>query len=173
MSEGDIRRTKILEILRSSKQAVTGTELAKQLGVSRQIVVQDIALLRATDKNILSTNKGYILFIENENALCRRRTYKVKHTNKQIPDELNTIVDNGGHILDVVVEHDSYGQIAADLIIYSRADVQAFVEKVEKFRTNPLCTLTDGIHFHTVEAGTEEILDRIELELNAKGYLLK
>lgn len=68
MSEGDIRRTKILEILRSSKQAVTGTELAKQLGVSRQIVVQDIALLRATDKNILSTNKGYILFIENENA---------------------------------------------------------------------------------------------------------
>ena len=66
MSEGDIRRTKILEILRSSKQAVTGTELAKQLGVSRQIVVQDIALLRATDKNILSTNKGYILFIENE-----------------------------------------------------------------------------------------------------------
>lgn len=76
MSEGDIRRTKILEILRSSKQAVTGTELAKQLGVSRQIVVQDIALLRATDKNILSTNKGYILFIENENALCRRRTYK-------------------------------------------------------------------------------------------------
>ena len=71
MSEGDIRRTKILEILRSSKQAVTGTELAKQLGVSRQIVVQDIALLRATDKNILSTNKGYILFIENDTALCR------------------------------------------------------------------------------------------------------
>ena len=65
----------------------------------------------------------------------------MKHTNKQIPDELNTIVDNGGHILDVVVEHDIYGQIAADLIIYSRADVQAFVEKVEKFRTNPLCTL--------------------------------
>ena len=172
MSEGDARRTKILEILHNNRQPLSGTELAKQLGVSRQVVVQDIALLRATDKNILSTNKGYILFTEKENPV-HRRTYKVKHTNKQISDELNTIVDNGGHILDVVVEHDIYGQIAADLMIHSRADVQTFVEKVERFQTNPLCRLTDDIHFHTVEAESEAILDRIEFELNAKGYLLK
>ena len=172
MSEGSIRRSKILEILHSSIQPVSGTELAKQFGVSRQIVVQDIALLRATDENILSTNKGYILITGNKNIVRSRRIYKVKHTEEQIQDELNTIVDNGGHILDVVVEHDIYGQIAADLIMHSRADIKAFVEIAERYQTNPLCRLTNNVHFHTVEADTEEILDRIETELNAKGYLL-
>lgn len=173
MLEGDIRRNRILEILHSELQPVSGTELAGRLGVSRQVIVQDIALLRATDKNILSTNKGYILFTEIQSKVRKRRTYKVKHKDEEILDELNTIVDNGGKILDVVVEHDIYGQIAADLIINSRADAEAFVKRVEKYQTNPLCKLTDGIHFHTVEADMEEILDRIENELNKKGYLIK
>ena len=75
--------------------------------------------------------------------------------------------------MDVVVEHDIYGQIAADLIINSRADAEAFVRKVEQYKTNPLCRLTDGIHFHTVEAENERILDCIGEELKKKGYLLK
>ena len=70
------------------------------------------------------------------------------------------------------VEHEIYGQIAADLIINSRTDAEAFVKKVEEYRTSPLCRLTGGVHFHTVEADGEEILDRIENELNKKGYLL-
>ncbi len=172
MLEGDARREGILEILHSEQQPVSGTELAGRLGVSRQVIVQDIALLRATDKNILSTNKGYILFMEKQNAVKKRRTYKVKHEDEEIQDELNTIVDNGGRVRDVVVEHEIYGQIAADLIINSRADAEAFVRKVEKYRTSPLCSLTGGVHFHTVEADAEEILDRIENELNKRGYLL-
>lgn len=171
--EGDTRREKILEILHEEKSPVSGTELAVKLGVSRQVIVQDIALLRATNKNILSTNKGYILFVENENGNKRKRTYKVKHKDEEILDELNTVVDFGGKVIDVVVEHDIYGQIAVDLIINSRADAEAFVKKLEKYKTKPLNDLTHGVHFHTVEADSEEILDRIEAALGKKGYLIK
>lgn len=171
--EGDKRRNRILEILHDENQPVSGTELAAKLGVSRQVIVQDIALLRATNKNILSTNKGYILFVEKQGTERKKRTYKVKHKDEEILDELNTIVDFGGKVVDVVVEHAIYGQIAADLIINSRADAEAFVKKVEKNKTKPLNNLTHGLHFHTVEADTEDILNQIENELNKKGYLIK
>ena len=88
-------------------------------------------------------------------------------------DELYAIVDHGGQIRDVAVEHGIYGQIATDLIINSRADAEAFVERTQEYRTSPLCRLTGGIHFHTVEADTDEILNRVEAELNSKGYLMK
>lgn len=169
--EGDARRKTILEILHKESLPVSGTELAGRLGVSRQVIVQDIALLRATDKNILSTNKGYVLFVEESNR--KRRTFKVKHADEAILDELNTIVDFGGKILDVVVEHDIYGQISADLIINSRADADAFVKQTLKYKTKPLNDLTYGVHFHTVEADSEAILDRIGDALQNKGYLIK
>lgn len=171
--EGDARRKKILEILYNEGTPVSGTELAGRLGVSRQVIVQDIALLRAVNKNILSTNKGYILFVEKTSINRKKRTYKVKHKDEEILDELNTIVDFGGRILDVVVEHDIYGQISVDLIVNSRADAEAFVKSVAKYKTKPLNDLTHGLHFHTVEADSEEILDKIENELNKKGYLIK
>lgn len=171
--DGDKRRKRILEILHKEIQPISGTELSGMLGVSRQIIVQDIALLRATDKNILSTNKGYILFVEKLNANRKKRTYKVKHKDEDILDELNTIVDFGGKILDVVVEHNIYGQIAVDLIINSRADAEAFMKDIIKYKTKPLNDLTHGIHYHTVEADAEDVLERIENELDRKGYLIK
>lgn len=170
--EGDERRHKILEILHNGEGPVSGTELARKLGISRQVIVQDIALLRATDKNILSTNKGYVLFDVRKDVGRKKRAYKVKHTDEEILDELYTIVDFGGKVRDVVVEHGIYGQISAELIINSRADAEAFVKKVEKYKTKPLNNLTHGIHFHTVEADTEEILDNIEEKLTEKGYCL-
>lgn len=171
--EGDARRKRILEILHEEKLPISGTELAGKLGVSRQVIVQDIALLRAVDKNILSTNKGYILFVEKTGMDRKKRTYKVKHKDGEIPDELNTIVDFGGRILDVVVEHDIYGQISVDLIINSRADAESFVRSITRYNTKPLNDLTNGLHYHTVEADTEDILDKIENELYKKGYLIK
>ncbi len=172
MMEGDERRKKILGILREESAPVSGTGLARMLGVSRQVIVQDIALLRATDKNILSTNKGYLLFDAGQGMGRKRRAFKVKHQDEEILDELNTIVDFGGKVRDVVVEHGIYGQISADLIINSRADAEAFVKKVEEYKTKPLNDLTHGVHFHTVEADSEEILDRIGKELEKKGYLI-
>lgn len=168
--DGKERREKIVELLSSTTDAISGTELAKRLGVSRQVVVQDIALLRATNKNIISTTRGYMLYVAEEQKA--KRCFMVKHSTDQIEDELCTIVDNGGKVLDIIVMHDIYGQIQTDLIIKTRQDVYDFMEKIRARKTVPLKELTDGIHLHTVEADTEYVLDCIEKELQQKGYLI-
>lgn len=165
------RRERIMDILKSRTGAVSGTELAGILGVSRQIIVQDIALLRAKNKDILSTNKGYLLFREEESKNCFQRTIKVKHDREDTRDELYTIVDLGGRLLDVVVEHEMYGQITVDLMIHSRMDVDLFLEQAANTKDRLLNNLTRGIHFHTIEADTEERLDMIEEKLREKGYV--
>ncbi|MDD6810767.1 MAG: transcription repressor NadR [Lachnospiraceae bacterium] len=170
--EGDTRRKKIMEILQQKSQPVSGTELAGMMGVSRQIIVQDIALLRTSYKNILSTNKGYLLYESVSRPQYCRRSFKVKHGNEEIRQELNLIVDAGARVLDVVVEHNIYGQIMVDLIINNRTDVDAFVRQVEENKTKPLNELTDGVHFHTIEAEREEILDEVEKRLKEAGFLL-
>ena len=171
MMSGKERREEILQRITNSKTPVSGAALAKSCEVSRQVIVQDIALLRATNKNILSTNKGYVLYApEPENSRVKR-SFAVSHTKEQIRDELYTIVDYGGHVLDVVVAHDIYGQIMVDLILNNRLDVDEFVERIEKSKSRPLNVLTDGEHWHTVEAESEKVLDRIEEKLNEKGYL--
>ncbi len=170
--EGEQRRAQITALLTGSAEPISGTELARKMHVSRQVIVQDIALLRAGNKNILSTNKGYIIFAAPDEKKAIRRTFKVRHTDEQIRDELNTFVDLGGRVLDVVVEHEIYGQINVDLILHSRADVNAFVTKLKQTGNRPLNELTHGVHFHTIEADREEVLDAIEAELSAKGYLM-
>ncbi|MDF2474441.1 MAG: Helix-turn-helix type 11 domain protein [Anaerocolumna sp.] len=168
--EGQERRDRLIEILLQSKEPISGTLLAKKLGVSRQVIVQDIALLRAVNKNILSTTKGYLLYYQDEQKV--NRCFLVKHTTEQIEDELCTIVDNGGKILNVIVTHDIYGEISADLIIKNRQDVYDFVKKVKAGNTVPLKELTANVHLHTVEADSEAILDKIEKALREKNYLL-
>ena len=150
--EGDSRREKIIEMLNCAAEPLSGTALAKKLKVSRQVIVQDIALLRAYDKNILSTNKGYILYQPLGEGKRLRRTVSVKHTDDQMQDELYTIVDCGARMLDVVVEHEVYGQITVDLFLRSRQDVDEFIEKIAKSAAQPLKSLTNGAHFHTLEA---------------------
>lgn len=168
---GEERRKKILEILRKSREPMSGSELAAKLGVSRQVIVQDIALLRAINRNIISTTKGYVLYYqENEKV---NRCFMVKHTDEQIEDELCTIVDNGGKVLDVIVIHDIYGEISAGLILRNRRDVYDFVDKIKESKTVPLKGLTGGVHLHTVEADSEEILDEIEKKLREKNYLIE
>ena len=170
--DGDTRRAKILEILNQEEQPIPGSEFAKRMGVSRQVIVQDIALLRAVNKNILSTNKGYVLYTGIEKAPKYRRIMKVRHGEEDIADELYIIVDFGGKVLDVVVEHEIYGQITVDLILTNRQDVDEFVRISKEKNTKPLNHLTKGIHFHTVEADSEEILDNVEKNLEKKGYLI-
>ena len=168
---GEERREKLLDLLQNASAPMSGTELAKKLGVSRQIIVQDIALLRAVNKNILSTNKGYIVFQEKEARKNCQRAIRVSHTHEQIKDELYTIVDFGGHVLNVIVEHEIYGQITCDLIIHSRQDVDLFVQQCMQRKAKSLSSLTEGIHYHAVQAPSEEVLDRIESALQEKGYL--
>ena len=123
------------------------------------------------DVNIIATNKGYLFFHEGGQAKSRR-SFCVCHRDEDILDEFYAIVDCGGRVLNVVVEHEIYGQIAVDLIINNREDALSYVEKSRDKNTKPLNILTNGVHYHTVEADGEEILDKIEERLKKLGYLI-
>ena len=163
--ETENRRLQILHLLENQQKPVSGTVLARLFGVSRQVIVQDIALLRAENRNILSTNKGYVLFKRPETEETFRRVLCVRHSMEQMEEELNCIVDNGGHVLDVSVEH--------DLIIHNRADVAEFIDKMKVSNSQPLKVLTGDIHYHTIGAKEIEILDRIEKKLDEKGIIVR
>lgn len=169
--EGEQRREAILNLLQNQKKPISGAYLAQMYKVSRQVVVQDIALLRAKGNDILATARGYIL--NKETNSIYHRVVLVKHTEKETEDELNTIVDNGGWIRDVIILHPVYGELVGDLVLKTRRDVREFVAKLKDSKANPLFKLTDGIHMHTIEASSEEELDIIEEELRSKGYIVK
>ncbi len=165
---GTERRQKILKQIQHSSSPISGTELSKLFHVSRQVIVQDIALLRTNDSNILSTNKGYIY----NSSLRATRIFYVCHQNKDILDELTTIVDFGGNIADVFVSHKVYGQLRAELNINTRKKAFDFLHDIESGHSTPLNNITSGYHYHTVTADSEQTLDLIEEELKKKQYLI-
>ena len=167
MSKGTSRRDELLARIRSSKKPVSGTALAEEFGVSRQVIVQDIALIRAQGYDILSTNRGYLLVEEDR----PRRVFKVCHTDEEIEDELNSIVDLGGTVVDVFVWHKVYGRVVGELNIDSRRKVQKFMEGLASGKSSPLKNITSNYHYHTIEAQEEETLDLIRDMLEQKGYL--
>ena len=173
ISDEKLRREKILELLSSSRLPVSGTELARLFGVSRQVIVQDIALLRASSREILSTNKGYLLFrsVAEESAACM--VVMVKHTSDQVFDEFAAIVELGGRVLDVSVDHDYYGQIQIDLLIQDLNDAKEFVQKMKNSSSQPLKCLTGDVHYHTIAAPSEKVLNIIRRELREKGFLVE
>ena len=164
---GTDRRKMLLSMIRETDVPVSGTALGKKTGVSRQVVVQDIALLRTEGYPIISTARGYI--IDEPKEVCR--LFKVYHTNEQVEDELTTIVDLGGSVVNVMVNHRVYGKLDAPLNIKNRRDVAKFVNDLETGKSTPLLNVTSGYHFHKISAETEEILDEIEVALREKNYL--
>lgn len=170
--DGEKRRDAIMKLLMTDQEPLSGTVLANTLGVSRQIIVQDIALLRATNKNILSTNKGYVLYGKGQQAQTYKRVVMVSHTDAQTQEELNTIVDMGAKVRDVIVEHEVYGQISVDLFLASRRDVEEFMEKIRSATAVPLKELTGNVHYHTIEAEYEETLDVVVQQLKEREYLI-
>lgn len=172
MVTGENRRIQILQMLQTQAAPLSGTALAKACGVSRQVIVQDIALMRAENHNILSTNKGYIFRTESADLTHPKRVFFVKHTTDEVLDEFLIMTELGGKVLDVAVEHEIYGQIRVDLLIETPQDARDFAEKLSNCRDNPLKVLTDDCHYHTVAAPSEKLLDLIEQELREKGYLL-
>ena len=171
MLTGEERRRELIRVLEQSSKAVSGTDLAKQIDVSRHVIVQDIALLRATNKKILSTNKGYILFRDDTKEKAKRIVC-VLHKDTDILREFECIVDCGAKVLDVVVEHEIYGQVSADLLIQNRQDAISFVEQMKQCKSKALSCLTDGVHYHTIEADDEIMLDRAEASLKEAGFLI-
>ncbi len=165
---GEERRRKILEILKNSKSPVSGTALAKQLSVSRQVIVQDIALLRAGEGEIISTNRGYVLAASTKRP---QRVFKVIHSDEDVERELNCIVDCGGSIEDVFVYHRVYGLIRGELNLRSRHDIQKYLNELKSGSSTLLKNTTSGYHYHTVSADSAEILDLIRESLQKEGFL--
>ena len=166
---GSDRRKEILKNIKESDRPVSGSKLAKDYDVSRQVIVQDIALLRASGYDIISTNRGYVL----EGQTCAERVFKVRHTDAQLETELCTIIDLGGQVKNVMVNHKVYGHIEAELGITSRRKVKEFLADIKSGKSTPLKNITSDYHYHTVTADSEETLDLIEDELRKLGFLVE
>lgn len=160
------RRDELLRRL-AAGAPLAGGELAAQLGVSRQIIVQDVAALKARGCAILSTHSGYLL----QAPPYAERVFKVHHTAAETEDELNLIVDNGGIVENVFVRHTVYGKVTAALHIFSRLQVRQFMEGVRTGQSTELMHITGGYHYHTVRAESEAVLERIAAALAAHGYI--
>ncbi|WP_425449458.1 transcription repressor NadR [Dethiothermospora halolimnae] len=169
--EAKLRRKNILNKLKERDNPIKGTDIADIFNVSRQVIVQDIAILRASGEEILATPQGYMVMGRNNDKLVK--TIVCKHKGyKEIEDELKTIIDMGGKLLDVIVEHPIYGEIKSPLMIGSRIDIKDFMEKLTDEKAEPLSSLTGGIHLHTIEVSKEDIFLKIKHELKEKGYLV-
>ena len=169
MQAEDRRRT-ILKILQESAQPVSASVLAGQLSVSRQIIVGDIALLRAGGEEILATPRGYCIQRSGQGLL---RRVAVRHSSEAMEAELNAIVDQGCTVVDVIVEHPLYGQLTGSLQLSNRYDVAQFIARSQSADAMPLSQLTDGLHLHTLLCSSESAFQRVTARLREQGILLE
>ena len=164
------RREQLLAILRETGRPVSGHELADRLGVSRQVVVQDCALLRAAGHDLIATPRGYVA---PQASSAMRAVLATRHDRQHTADELTIMVDHGLKVLDVVVEHPVYGELRGSLMMNSRADVAEFAQRIDAGEVALLSELSGGVHLHTVESPTQERLDRARQALRQHGYLME
>lgn len=165
----DNRRDVILKLLKESYEPVTGSTLANKMSVSRQVIVQDIAVLRATGYNIVAGSNGYFIpkFYDATKVI---KTIVCKHNdNASMKMELSTMVDLGIKIINVIVEHSVYGELVCPLHLTTLDDVDGFVKNVEESNALPLSALTDGVHIHTLEVPSEKVFEILIKELKDKG----
>ena len=166
---GAERRAAVARILEEAAGPVSAAALARQFSVSRQIIVGDIALLRAGGAHILATPRGYVLERLQEGVV---HTVACVHTPDQMEAELTAIVDAGGEVVDVIVEHPVYGQLTGILGLRSRYDVGEFIRRVSQHGARPLSDLTGGIHLHTIRCQDEKSFQRVQNTLANEGFLL-
>lgn len=164
------RRNEILRMLLNTTLPLKGVDLANEFGVTRQVIVRDIAILRAEGKEIIATPEGYIVSKAGEFKI--KRIIAVSHDKNQLYDEMATIIKYGGTIEDVIVEHPLYGEIKSNLLIKTLADLEAFIKSFNEHKAEPLSALTGGLHLHTISAERDDILDKIIEELKHKNYII-
>lgn len=163
------RRQRILEYLKGADRPLSATALAQKLAVSRQIIVGDVALLRAAGEGITATPRGYVLERPRAGVVG---TVACLHRGEDMERELTLMVDQGCTVENVIVEHPVYGQITGPLELASRYDIAEFIRKVEENAARPLSALTDGIHLHTLRCPDRETLDRTVKALGEAGFLV-
>ncbi len=166
------RREKILETLQQANSPITGTELSKQFNVSRQIIVGDITVLRAAGHHIYATPRGYSipLLPKNLNTLA---TICCRHDRENLQKELEIIIDNGGKMHEVIVNHPLYGEIRVNLFLSNRREIKEFMQKLHETKAPPLMSISDGIHYHTIEVPDDKTLQIIRSELKQAHILVE
>lgn len=163
------RRKQIIEYISAAKSAVSAGALSEKFGVSRQVIVQDIAILRANGHEVISTSRGYVL----DGDGLATRVFKCRHTLDQLVDEAEIVISHGGRIEDVSVSHRVYGRIAAHLGLTTVMHAEELYRSLKSGASKPLMSVTDGYHYHTVCAESEQKLDAIESALRSAGYLIE
>lgn len=169
---GPERQAYILEQLRLAKAPIPGRTFAEEANVSRQVIVQDVSLLKAKNEPIIATSQGYV-YIREQEPSRKRRTIACKHSPEETKNELYLIVDHGVSIYDVRVEHPVYGDLTGILNVSSRQEADQFLKDLEKADALLLSELTDGLHLHTLEADSEAKLDAACQALDRAGYLFQ
>lgn len=167
--KGEIRREKILKRLSLADKPITASTLAEEMGVSRQIIVKDIASLRDAGIPVISHTRGYTI----AKKIMPEKVMKVIHSDEDVEKELNLIVDMGGKILDVFVFHKFYNKVSAKMDIKSRMDVKNYLDDIKSGKSSLLKNVTSGYHYHTIAAESEETLKLIEDKLWEAGFLAR
>lgn len=163
------RRNKIVAYLKNAALPVSAGALSEQFGVSRQIIVQDIAMLRANGYDVISTSRGYVL----DGGGLKSRVFKCRHSLDELVPEAEIVISAGGRIEDVSVSHRVYGTISARLGLSTVTHAEELYRSLKSGASKPLMSVTDGYHYHTVTADSEETLDRIESALRNAGFLIE
>lgn len=163
------RREDILKLLNEKEKAVKGSSLAKQYGVTRQVIVKDIAILRASGANIIATPDGYTIMKKDSYI---RDIIVTRHNEDKIREEIEIIIKYGGVMEDVIVTHPVYGEIKAMIMVRNLNDLNKFMERCKSEHSVPLSVLTKGSHMHTISAMDKETLGLIKRELKEKGFLI-
>lgn len=163
------RRSEIFSCLMNSAKPVSAGALSAKFGVSRQVIVQDIAILRAEGCKVISTSRGYMAESDNR----AERVIKCRHTLDELVDEGEIIISAGGRVENIFVNHRIYGRISASLNLASMTDVEELHRSLVSGASKPLMSVTDGYHYHTITADSERTLDEIEGRLRARGYLIE
>lgn len=166
---GEKRREEILSLIGNTENPIPANVLKEKFNVSRQVIVQDIAILRANGYDVISTNRGYVLNVK----IQASRVFKCRHSFEEIVDEGILVIEAGGRIEDIFVNHRIYGRINARLDLINRMHVEELYRSLVSGASKPLMSVTDGYHYHTVSADSEETLDKIENKLRERGFLIE
>lgn len=171
-SLGEARRAYLLDLLKKSSEPITGSELAANAKVSRQVIVGDITILKAKSEPIIATSQGYLYLKQPSTETQYERTIACSHSPERTEEELNILVDHGVTVKDVKIEHPVYGDLTASIMVSNRNDVKHFMEKVRSTKAAYLSELTNGIHLHTIAASSKAALDDAVDALKMAGFLM-
>lgn len=165
-----IRRKEIISHIAKIPRPIKGVELANIFGVTRQVIVKDIAIIRAAGVNIIATPEGYMITKEESRY---KKVLALSHKEEEMVSELEIVIKYGGIIEDVIIEHPIYGEIKANLMIRNLNDLDNFIDLYKKNKAKPLSALTEGIHLHTISTDNEQDMQLIIENLEKAGYILK